>query len=65
MKMEISIFNTVLRTMGFVKISIMKAVALHFGFVSGSRPQGRYASQNAKASGQPRCFVTLPTQTLN
>lgn len=32
MKMEISVLYALLRRMGFLKISIMKAVALHFGF---------------------------------
>jgi hypothetical protein len=31
-----------------------KAVALHFGFVSDSRPQGRYASQNTKIQANAR-----------
>ena len=38
-----------------------RGLALHLGFASDSRPQGRYASQNARASGHPPCFSTLTT----
>ena len=88
MKMKTLNLYRVLRTRRLLKVFIMTAVALHFGFVSDctrshsgarlapveclqgkhtsqklampllcSRPQGRYASQNTKASGQPHHFL--------
>lgn len=65
MKMKISnIYTECFAQEGFIGNFHKKAVALHFGFVSDSRPNGRYASQNAKASGQPHHFFTLPSTSF-
>jgi hypothetical protein len=55
MKMKISDFyKECFAQEGFIGNFHKKAVALHFGFVSDSRPNGRYASQNAKIQANAR-----------